>query len=291
MDIELFPEEDSMNISDDWQTTTITLDKKNKEFESRMSLNEDCYFRTQKYKYKIYPEPIEVKTKLEERHDEPPLQYMVRDGVVLESEITKDGALMTKSLIEDLKKEVEWQLAWIGSPIGLFIVSQHPEIISKEEFRKYLRQAEEKIKNAVIKVERYLKEKDKSDLQVKEGKFGRYIGFAEEKELNDKEQEKWGKYIDGIHKKIFEEDSSEYVGITYSEFSNSSQMLKTFEVFLNPKVSKTEAGESTIASGRNGGKWALIIILAIIALSWGIWTAIGVFFFGSIIMGLLSKQN
>ena len=34
-------------------------------------------------------------------------------------------------------------------------------------------------------------------------------------------------------------------------------------------------------------KWIIVIILSIVALSYGIWTAIGVFILGSIIVGIL----
>ncbi len=34
-------------------------------------------------------------------------------------------------------------------------------------------------------------------------------------------------------------------------------------------------------------KWIIVIILSIVALSWGIWTAIGVFIFGSMIISII----
>jgi|GEM_PF-3651433 len=36
-------------------------------------------------------------------------------------------------------------------------------------------------------------------------------------------------------------------------------------------------------------KWIIVIILSIVALSWGIWTAIGVFILGSIIIGIINS--
>lgn len=59
-------------------------------------------------------------------------------------------------------------------------------------------------------------------------------------------------------------------------------------------VSKNEEVEQSSDSDKfapksNSWKWVIVVVLTIVALSWGIWTAIGVFILGVIIMNVLSK--
>lgn len=54
---------------------------------------------------------------------------------------------------------------------------------------------------------------------------------------------------------------------------------------------ENETKEKSVSGSGMGlkTKWFIVITMSIIALSWGIWTAIGVFIFGAIILSILSK--
>ena len=74
----------------------------------------------------------------------------------------------------------------------------------------------------------------------------------------------------------------------------SEELFGKAESYLNlPKENTTEdsTGKSQTTGGGMGTKtkWFIVIALSIIALSWGIWTAIGVFVLGVIIINILSK--
>jgi len=71
----------------------------------------------------------------------------------------------------------------------------------------------------------------------------------------------------------------------------SEQLFGKAESYLDiPK--ETKKGEEPVALKATGEmstktKWFIVLGLSIVALSWGIWTAIGVFILGSIIIGIL----
>lgn len=289
-EVSIFPEENSITISDHYMVVHVDLDKEEREYEMRMHLKDDTYWRNEIYKYKINHLPIEVKVRLIERSHEPPLSYDVRDGVVLESEINKESfAFGIEERIKTLKKEVEWQDVGIG-PISLFILNQHPEIIPKEEFRRYLTQHQEKIKNGIFKVQKYL-EKNEPIFKILEGKFGREIASEDDlKNMPEKEANKLVTRRDAIYQKLFDENSSEYVGITEDEFRSSQSRLKLLDLFLNQKPQYQQKKMMSYTKKGGGRRWLIVIALAIIALAWGIWTSIGVFILGAIIINLLTPK-
>ena len=90
-----------------------------------------------------------------------------------------------------------------------------------------------------------------------------------------------------FYKPLFDEKSSDYCGIPQYEFEASSEILEHIDKLLNTKPAPPVAQDHKTTAGKhNSMKWVTVIILSIIALSWGIWTAIGVFILGSIIINI-----
>lgn len=259
MKIEIFEEDgdNTLSFGDKYADFTIDVYPESKTYQSSMNLKDDVYYRTEKFEYRIQTNPLKVETRLIERVDEPPEQYCVKDGVVLEYDILagrKGLAMnsMSKGFIDGLKKEVEWHEYWAGNPVSMYILSKHPEIISPDDYRRHLRQFAEKIKVAVQKVEKTL-ESDKSGLKIIEGDFGRAIWYPKEvyEKFDDKEQGKHEEARDQISKELFDEKNNSYIGISDGEFRSSKDILENIETFLNkkpaslkkeaePKISKTK---------------------------------------------------
>jgi hypothetical protein len=306
--IEISDRENTIEIEDEYHDITFEFFPDVKEFGSKMYLKEDAYSRTEKNKYKISLNPIEVSLKLIERYDEPPIKYEVKDGVVLKSDIiqkTKDSLGKnyseegTLQYIENLEKELEWRkiLLSSGSPLLFYILSRHPEIIPSDEYRKFLRQTDERIKNGLLKIERFLKEKDSSGLQIFEADHGKYIWYPGNERFSKEKQKEAVDYVRSkIHEPLFNPASDQYSGISEDEFSESSKILKSTDLFLSRKdevspIKKDQSVNQPPTSKKTGAamKWVIVIVLSVIALSWGVWTAIGVFILGAIIISVLSR--
>lgn len=103
-------------------------------------MRDDVYYRTEKYEYRIETQPIKVSARLIKRYDEPPLEYKVKDGVVLESDILTQSKFLGARLVKDLKEQVEWQEypLTLSSVIPGFLISRHPELVSKEDFKRHI---------------------------------------------------------------------------------------------------------------------------------------------------------
>ncbi|EKD23541.1 MAG: hypothetical protein ACD_81C00219G0002 [uncultured bacterium] len=281
MEIEIFEEDGSntLSLSDKDVDFTINVDTESKTYRSRMSLNDDVYYRTENFQYRISVDPIRLEVRLVARLDEPPPdKYSVKDGVVLESEILADRgelmASMTKEFINGLKKEVEWHEEWVGDPVSMYLLLKHPEIISPDDYRRHLRQLAEKIKSATLKVRKAL-ELDKTGLQITdeyEGS-GRAIWYSKSKQdgMSEEEINDAIKHQKKVQERLFDEKSNEYVGISESEFRSSDQILKYIDVFLSKKSAPTKKEEKNKASfGINFGafiiKWIWLFVVVSVAL-------------------------
>ncbi len=251
MKIEIFEEDgdNTLSFDDEYADFTIDVYPDSKTYQSRMSMKDDCYYRTEQFEYRIKTDPVKVEIRLTERMDEPPERYCVKDGVVLESDILADReevtsmTPMTKGFIDDLKKEVEWHAGWIGNPVSMYILSKHPEIISPEDYRRHLRQLSEKVKNATLKVDKAL-ESDEMGLQVTdewEGS-GRTIWCSKSKQdgMSGEEVKKVIKHARKLKEQFFDEKSKEYVGVSEGEFRSSKKILEHIEIFLNKKPTATK---------------------------------------------------
>lgn len=312
--VEIFDDEDSIVIDDEYDEITWSIEKEAKKLMFRASVKNDCFYKYQTFEYKISSDPIKLSIRLLEDSSEPPKKYSVKDGVVLESEILKDKEdfllKMNQDRIIDLKKSVDWNKVEIlgNYEVNLYLLSKHPEIIPKEDYRKFLRQTIERIKAGNLKIEEIVK-KDTSQLKILEGEYGKYIWYPES-ESDKSEREKYWKlsdsekdsseygrklnYIETLNESIFKDTSQKYVGISDYEFRNSDEIINYLEKVLDNKHLTTDGANAEASSvihktSNNKSKWLVIIILSIIALSLGVWTAIGVFILGAIIINLLSK--
>jgi len=237
-EIEISNDENTISLSDEHHDLTLEFFPETKEFKSTLSLKDDVYYRNELYEYKLSDNPIEVFMRLIERSDEPPMRYLVKDGVVLEAEIQKDNKFLGKDLMDGLKKGVEWnKLELSGYYVEIFyILFKHPEIISKNEYKKFLRTTEQRINIGLSKIEKILKEKDSTGLQVIEGEYGKYIWYTGNKIPAELEQKKQSEYVEDLfYKPLFDEKSAEYCGISRNEFENSSAILKHVDELLNGK--------------------------------------------------------
>lgn len=282
MEIEIFEEdgEHTLSLDNEHADFTIDVDPTSKTYRSQMSLKDDVYYRTQRYEYRITTDPIKVETRLVERKDEPPERYCVKDGVVLESDILAERGDrmtgMTKEFIDDLKKEVEWHTDWVGDPVAMYILSLHPEIISADDFRRYLRQLSEKIKSSTQKIEKAL-ESDETGLIVTDEyeMSGRTIWYplAKQEKMSEEESNKAIEHAEKVKKRLFDEKSKEYVGISEDEFRSGAQILKTVDVFLNKKdaPAKKKEVKSEASFGTKTGAFVLQWIWLFFVVSIGLW--------------------
>ncbi len=280
-EIEIFEDEGENTLSLDNKDVDFTFDiyPESKTYQSRMSMKEDVYYRTQQYEYRIKTDPIKVEIRLTERVDEPPERYCVKDGVVLESDILaerKEMAMssMTKEFIADLKKDVEWHEEWVGDPVAMYILSKHPEIIPADDYRRHLRQLSEKIKTATLKVEKAL-ESDPTGLQVTdeyEGS-GRTIWYPRAKQdtMSDEESNKAIEHAKKVRERLFNEKSKDYVGISEGEFNSSEQILKYIEVFLNKKPTSPKKEENKVSFWIKFGAFLIQWIWLFIVVSIALW--------------------
>lgn len=302
--IEIFEEDgdSSLMFEDEYAAYTIDVDPGSKTYQSRMSRKDDVYYRTEKFEYRIRTTPVRVEVRLLERLDEPPPdRYAVKDGVVLESEILARSrdflASMIKRFIADLKKEVEWHEARVGDPVSMYLLSRHSDIISPDDYRRYLRQLSEKIKIGTQKVEKAL-ESDEMGLQVTDEyeSFGRTIWYprAKQDQMSDDEIKKALEHHHKIQKQLFDEKSKEYVGISEGEFRSCKEILEHIETFLNkrPNSAKKREGQKVSFGIKFGAiviQWVSLFIVVFIAL-WLIVTVIQFnFTFAFVVSGILAS--
>lgn len=244
--VEIFDEENSIIIDDEYDVADFKFYFEKKKFKITDSIKDDPHTNYLEYEYKISSNPIEMYIRLTEKSSEPPFQDSVKDGVVLESEIKKGNFLA--NTIEDLTKEVEWNKIGIfgNYEVNLYILSKHPEIISQEEYRKFLRQSIERIKKGVDKVEEAVK-KDKHNLQIHSYNSGKGIWYPESKSEEKESEAYWDlpkekrdnspygkklKYVEDFNKSLFDEKSPSYIGISENEFGNNDEIVKYIQKLL-----------------------------------------------------------
>lgn len=278
--VEIYDEDNSIVIDDDFDTTDFTFYPENKKFTVSQSIKNDCFYNKQTIEYKISANPIEIYMRTLESSHEPPLEYSIKDGVVLESELQKKDMIFPDR-IEKLKKEVEWQkISLLGHfEVNLYILSKHPEIIAKEDYRRFLRQSMEKIKIGVIKVEEAVKT-DSHSLQFHIGDYGKSIWYPsnrlEKKERDEywalpeekRKETRYAKKLDYVEKfndLLFKEDSLKYIGISDYEFKTSGEILDYIEKLLNKKETLQQKEPSEKMTKTKGFFLSLLLTLF---LSW-----------------------
>lgn len=256
--VEVFDEENSIIVDDQYDTTDFTFLPEEKKFKVESSVKDDYFRNTQTFEYKISTDPLEISVRLLESGSSSTdgRQNDVKDGVVLESEIMetpyyKNAIYKAKEHVEELKKQIEWSKVDIFGhyETNLYILSKHPEIISKEDYRKFLRQSIERVKLGVSNVEEAIKN-DTHGLQIVTGDYGKSIWYADNEEdkkerdeyyeLPEAEQDKseYGKklkYVEKFNESLFKKDSPKYVGISDLEFRNSKALVEYIENLLEKK--------------------------------------------------------
>jgi hypothetical protein len=157
------------------------------------------------YEYKIEGQDIYFKL-LEDKIEHPGEEYYdVKDGVILKSEIKKrkKGILFTPvSKIKDLEAQIQWHQLNHMYQIIFFLFHRHPELISEQDFRTYLRLRIEKIESLSIEADKIIENYEK---------------------LNEKEQDKVIKKLE----KFYLDNN-----ISSGEVSRKDDIIKEAEKYL-----------------------------------------------------------
>lgn len=262
--VDIFDEENSIMIENDHTDDTFDFFPEQKKFKVSSSIKDDVFYNNSTIEYRISANPIELEMRTVELSHEPPKEWSIKDGVVLESEIKKNK-FVTPDRIENLKKEVEWtKVSILGNPeVNLYILSKHPEIISKEDYRKFLRRSLERVKLGVSKVEEAVKS-DTHGLQFHTGDYGKSIWYPDSETEKKESEEYWNlpeekrdssrygkklEYVEKFNDSLFKENSPKYVGISDLEFRNNKELLEYIENLLNKK--ETVSAKKEVAPQHN----------------------------------------
>ncbi len=246
--VDIDNEDNSLVIDTDFTTDTFYFYPEEKKFKLSSSIKDDVFYNTSIIEYRVSAHPIELQMRTIELSHEPPLEYSIRDGVVLESEIIKNKFNRPKR-VQELKEQTEWMKIPLlnNLEVNLHILSIHSEIISKEENRRFLRQSLERIKLGLSKTQSAI-EKDKNGLRILTGEYGKQIWYPnvsdeEFKKYLDLPEEKrkdtpFGKKIEYAQKfndSLFNEKFPNYVGISETEFKNSDKIIKYIQKLVDEK--------------------------------------------------------
>ncbi len=245
MKIKFLAEKSEHSLYLDYDDSRISIEAlpESKKYNSTLFLKYDAYCRVMKHEYQIITNPLKVEVRLIERIDmQPHEKYLVRDGVVLQTEIIKEsnGPLdgLTRDLIGRLEEEVVWHTLEDSDVVSMYLLSLHPEIVSTQDFRRHLRLLSEKIKISTKRVQDAIKS-DTSGIQVLESQEELKRSVWYPKSRLDKMSEKEIKIATEHHqmllKRLFSKESREYVGFSQGEFRVSLQTLKAIDIFLDEK--------------------------------------------------------
>jgi hypothetical protein len=281
-EVEIFDDENSIVINDEHTTDTFEFFPSEKKFKIDVSINDDYHHNYSTIEYKISDDPIDLKMRTTELYHDfvGGTDHSIKDGVVLESEIKKKD-FVTPDRIESLKKEVVWSKVPIfgNYEVNLYILSKHPEIISKDEYRRFLRQSIERIKDGVAKVKELVK-KDSHGLEIHTGDYGMSIWYPDNESEKKESEAYWDlpkekrddsaygkklKYVEDFNKSLFDEKSSSYVGISEIEFRSSNEIVEYVQKLLDKKDEPTKKEVEPKISKTKG---FVISLLLTLFLSW-----------------------
>lgn len=187
------------------------------------------------FKYQI--EGVKVKSKLIEGYNSSLFnrkierEYEVKDNVVLESNI-REKEKNNKNIdrkIQELKSQTEWNDLWYYK-LTYLILSKHSEIISNEEFRKYLRQEIERIRTGVQKI---IKLSEDNGFIVKHFEIG---GLSPD--IPDNLSKEQADIFEKRYKEIFSKDLYLQQGLSEYEFNNSRDIEAYILDLLGEQVIK-----------------------------------------------------
>ncbi len=281
-EVEIFDDENSIVINDEHTTNTFDFFPGEKKIKIDVSINDDYHHNYSTIEYKISDDPIELKMRTVELYHEfvGGKDNSIKDGVVLESELRKNK-FNNQERIDDLKKEVEWSKVPIfGNPeVNLYILSKHPEIISKDEYRRFLRQSVERINDGIAKVKELVK-KDSHGLEIHTGDYGMSIWYPDNESEKKESEAYWDlpkekrddsaygkkmKYVDDFNKSLFDEKSSSYVGISEIEFRSSDEIVEYVQKLLDKK---DEPAKKEVEPKTSKIKKIIISLILTFLLSW-----------------------
>jgi len=275
--VDIDNEDNSLVIDTDFTTDTFYFYPEEKKFKLSSSIKDDVFYNTSIIEYRVSAHPIELQMRTIELSHEPPLEYSIRDGVVLESEIIKNKFNRPKR-VQELKEQTEWMKIPLlnNLEVNLHILSIHSEIISKEENRRFLRQSLERIKLGLSKTQSAI-EKDKNGLRILTGEYGKQIWYPnvsdeEFKKYLDLPEEKrkdtpFGKKIEYAQKfndSLFNEKFPNYVGISETEFKNSDKIIK----YIQKLVDEKEQTPQILPAKNSKTKEVITSLLITLLLSW-----------------------
>lgn len=281
-EVEIFDDENSIVINDEHTTNTFEFFPNDRKFKIDVSINDDYHHNYSTIEYKISDDPIDLKMRTIELFHSfvGGEEYSIKDGVVLESEIKKKDFVMPDR-IEGLKKEVVWSKVPIfgNYEVNLYILSKHPEIISKDEFRRFLRQSIERIKDGVAKAKELVK-KDSHGLEIHTGDYGMSIWYPDNESEKKESEAYWDlpkekrddsaygkklKYVEDFNESLFDEKSSSYVGISEIEFRSSNEIVEYVQKLLDKK---DEPAKKEVEPKISKTKGFVISLLLTLILSW-----------------------
>ncbi|MBP7774057.1 hypothetical protein KA071_03125 [Candidatus Gracilibacteria bacterium] len=176
--------------SEDGYYTELNLFKdENKIHIYRRTPDYDSEFNTT-YKYKIEGQKIYFKL-IEDKIEHPGEEYYdVQDGVILKSEIKKrkDNIFFKpESKIKELEGQITWHELNHQYKIIFFLFHKHPELISKDDFRTFLRLKIEKIENISAEVEKIMKDYESLSEKEQEKIVTKLEKFYSENEVSGSE--------------------------------------------------------------------------------------------------------
>lgn len=304
-DIYIYPDDNSINIDDGHTNDTFDFIEGENKIKLTSSVNDDVFYNHILFEYKISSEPINIKMRIIEMYHEPPRTHSIKDGVVLESEIKENTVMMVEERIKELKKQVEWTDSPLlhNYALNFYLLSRHPEVVPEAELRKFMRQTSEAIKSAVSKVAEAVKNNELGLITSTTDKGERIIRYPEsdtdqkeidewismnEEERKNSAYEKKSNAHEKFCKNLFGSTSKDFVGIPDYAYRESNKIIQFIEDFLNNNPELLIREDEVASNGKSGDKWKwiVLVILSIVALSSGIWTAIGVFVFGLIVISL-----
>jgi hypothetical protein len=202
----------------------------------------EYYFTILEYKIEINPLKFSVITTdkyFEDRKENK--EYTIKNSVVLESDLKKD-IYFTKEKLEELKKQVLWDSVedLTGSKLALFSFYNHPEIIPKNDFLKFLQQNRERILVGLIKIENYIKKYN--DIELFDTEWGKSIRYKNSADEINKNIINDPRFV-----KLFDKTSNEYPEISSSELVFSKVRIS----FLNQMLEIDELAKEQKKETRN----------------------------------------
>jgi len=215
----------------DWPRE-ITVDPKSKTYVYYSRTPDyDSVFNS-KFEYKI--ENLELwQRELEDSVDHyGKIEYDIKDNVVLEYEIRKrheESSFKIVDLEEKLQRlnnSVKWHRVEAHN-VTLFIFSHHPDLISAFDFRKFVRSEWERLKIAVVKINKAVTELGGN---VVETEFGFEPRYGESQSEEQKE----------ALSKIFEQDMKVKFGASSAEHRNFKSIESEFRKWLGEKSEATK---------------------------------------------------